>query len=302
MLKKISALACLVLIITITSAVVLTNGQEIKHLDIPKVGNEVPKVVYKNNISNKKEYTSAKFYKFKSPKEPLKEATVLATKLGIKGNLTDFSDMKTYSCFSKDGTFEYWYDSGKWSYTSQEVDSIKGGNVPNKNEAIKIAKNYLESIGVEIPDRFKQNVVVSETTSGDNLKGDYRILSRNVYFYPVIDGKPVYGVSRLTISVGVDGKILRVEKFYKDFEEDSEYPIINADEALQKLNSDEASVNIDTNAQEAEIIDIDVNYWEDAGGVSEQPHLQPVWVIKGKSKNNRGEEKNFDAIIPALKN
>jgi len=50
--------------------------------------------------------------------------------------------------------------------------------------------------------------------------------------------KEVYGVSRITIRIGPFGKILGIEKFYKDYIEDGIYETIDADTVLKLLETD----------------------------------------------------------------
>jgi len=180
---------------------------------------------------------NAKVYKFIKPQDPLKEAVEIAEKLGIKGEVKKFENMNTYSIESDAGIFKYWYDTGKWQYMSADAGDITGGNVPNEEECLKIAKEFMNSMGMDIPERF-QKIVFTEASSGDEFQGDYRIIHRTVNFYPVIDGKEVYGVSRITIRIGPFGKILGIEKFYKDYIEDGIYETIDTDTVLKLLETD----------------------------------------------------------------
>lgn len=300
MIKKIGILtACIALLIT--GSMFFMKNSYIKPLTIPKMGAHSPHIEYKYKVTNREDVDKAKVYKYVKPQNALKEANEIAKKLGIQGKVEKFENMNIYSIKSDAGNLEYWYDTGKWQYESSDSGDITGGNVPNEEECIKIAKDYMHSIGMDIPERFQEKVVLTEASSGDEFKGDYRLIHRGVNFYPLIDGKEVYGVSRITIRVGPFGKILGIDKFYKDFVDDGIYDIINADTALKLLETDDASLSIDLEATEAEVQSIRIHYWEDAGSYDEQPHLQPVWVIGGKSINKKGEAKEFDAVIPALK-
>lgn len=52
---------------------------------------------------------------------------------------------------------------------------------------------------------------------GDAAQGTEEILRKNVYFYPEIAGKPVYGTFRICISVSGSGEIVGVDKFANEY-------------------------------------------------------------------------------------
>lgn len=111
---------------------------------------------------------------------------------------------------------------------------------------------------------------------------------------------PVYGISRIIISVGHEGEIIGISKYYKDYEEYEKVKLKDPKKAFEELKSGGGSNNIDPDAIKAKINRIHLGYWEDGGSIKEQPHLQPVWVFEGESINANNEISKFDVVIPAI--
>ena len=97
-----------------------------------------------------------------------------------------------------------------------------------------------------------------------------------------------------------EGEIVGICKYYKEYEEYKKVKLKNPKEAFKEVKKGKASNNIDPNAKEAKIKNVQLAYWEDGGGINEQPHLQPVWIFEGESIDDNNEISKFDAIVPAI--
>lgn len=68
--------------------------------------------------------------------------------------------------------------------------------------------------------------------------------------------------------------------------------------AFRELQVGKALIVADIpHVKQAAVRDVDLAYWEDAGSVSDQPYLQPVYVFTIKPVE--GSLEVFSAIVPA---
>ncbi|ADQ39634.1 hypothetical protein Calkr_0056 [Caldicellulosiruptor acetigenus I77R1B] len=301
MLVFLSILCLIVISLAIYS--VLNFNREFPPLKIPMPGQETPNIDYKITAKFNNLPTEAMVYKFKKPQNI--DFYSIAKKFGLNGKAEYYPETKTYVIKEEvDGkvkySFTYEVETGRWEYINEEEMYLNYNpvNVPSDEEAKKIAIEFLKKEGF-YNDRFSYCTVV-EASSGDKLTNDYKVLYKDVYFYPSINGKPVYGVSRIVVSVGSNGKIIGVRKWYKDIEEYKKVKLISAEKALEKIKKREASNNINPRAKSATINKVFLAYWEDAGTIEEQPYLQPVWVFCGEAITEDGSRDTFDAVVPAI--
>ncbi|ADQ07053.1 conserved hypothetical protein [Caldicellulosiruptor hydrothermalis 108] len=287
-----------ILIIFAISFVLYINSNKIPKLNIPMPGQEIPQIDYKVTAKFDNLPTEAMVYRFKKPQDV--DFYSIAKKFGISGDVKYDSENKRYTINDESGRyFEYEVETGKWLYIDfKEKNNYEPQNIPSDEDSKRIAIEFLKKEGL-YNERFNYCTVVPEA-SGDKLTNDYKIHCWDVYFYPSINGKPVYGVSRIMVSVGDNGKIIEVDKLYKDIEEYKKVKIVPAEKALEKVKKRQASNNINPRAKSATINKVFLAYWEDAGTIEEQPYLQPVWVFAGEAVTEDGKYESFDAVVPAI--
>lgn len=293
----------IILIIFAVSYILYINSNKIPALNIPMPGQEMPQIDYKVTAKFENLPTEAMVYKFKKPQNV--DFYSIAKKFGLSGKAQYDSETKTYKIKEEvDGklkySFTYEAETGRWEYIDEEEMYLNDNptNIPSDEEAKRIATEFLKKEGL-FSERFTYCTVVP-ASSGDKLTNDYKVHYKDVYFYPSINGKPIYGVSRIVISVGDNGKIIGVLKWYKDFEEYKKVKIIPAEKALERVKRRQASNNINPRAKSATINKVFLAYWEDAGTIEEQPYLQPVWVFAGEAVTEDGKYESFDAVVPAI--
>lgn len=220
----------------------------------------------------------------------------LAKKFDINGEVTidseslKISDHHQELSVSKSNGFFTYVNKDKY-----ENLNVMRDNIPSDEECIKIAKQFLTDRDL-LPKRF--NIIkVSHTTSGSPLTNDERILFSDVYFYPTLNEKPVYGVSRIIVTVGNNGEIEAVNKYYKDVEYQGHAKLKSPDKALSELEASKSSNSLSENAKNAKIKKVEIGYWEDV----ESKLIQPVYVFSGDAEEN-GETITWDAFLPAIEN
>jgi len=276
-------------------------------LNIPKPGNEIPEIDYKVTAKFDNLPTEAMVYRFKKPKDPEAEIKSLAKIFGLNGEVQYYQAANEY--FIKEGVddrdyrlLRYQINTGRWVYTDMKEYmhnyDYKPQNLPSDEEAKKIALDFLKKNGI-YDKRFIYCGVAYES-SGSALTNDYKVLRKDVNFFPVVDGKDVYGVSKIIVTVGDNGKIVEVTKWYKEIEEYKKVKIMPAEKAFEKVKNRKSSNSINPMAKSATIKEVVLAYWEDAGTIEEQPYLQPVWVFVGEAVTEDGKVEKFDAIVPAI--
>ena len=107
----------------------------------------------------------------------------------------------------------------------------------------------------------------------------------------------MYGVSRIIVTVGNNGEIEAVNKYYKDVEYQGNAKLKSPDKALIELNAGKSSNSLPENAQKARIQNVKIGYWEDV----ETELIQPVYVFSGKTEKD-GKTNDWDAFLPAIDN
>ncbi|ACM60048.1 hypothetical protein B0S90_1231 [Caldicellulosiruptor bescii] len=304
-MHTISKISFIVLIIAFIAGYFLyIRPNKIPPLNIPKPGNEIPEIDYKVTAKFDNLPTEAMVYRFIKPKNIDIEIKSLAKIFGLKGEMEYQPIWRTYLIKEKIDekyyrALEYEIDTGRWHYEdSKGLDNDDPQNLPSDEEAKKIALDFLKKNGLY--DKRFIYCAVTDSSSGDKITNDYKVHHKNVYFYPEIKGKPVYGVSRILVVVGDNGKIVEVYKWYKEIEEYKKVKIISAEKAFEKVKNRKSSNSINHKAKSATIKEVFLAYWEDAGTIEEQPYLQPVWVFAGEAVTEDGKVEKFDAVVPAI--
>ena len=207
--------------------------------------------------------------------------------------------------------------NGFWTYTNKAIQENVYQPVPSR-----ISKDECKSLAIDIAkihevdlDMYSDIVVVpveySKAPSENGKASDSVEIAYEVYFYPVISGKSVYGVSRFVVSFDGDGNVAGIKKQYKDIVPYKEETMISLDDAVKKLEAGEASINVETIYEQANITDYDIVYYADVSSIDEQPYLQPIYCLKGIVSGSEvgryiskdtGEigDNSFTALVSAL--
>ena len=166
--------------------------------------------------------------------------------------------------------------TGRWFYT-EGIDFNQTGEAPSDAEAIAIARQFiaendlypLEELGAPH---------IGETYTGSWAEGNQHMLQKNVYFYPTIDGKPVYGNFRIGISVGAGGKIVGVDKFACPYERAEQTAAKNMDEVQTALNEKDYTLVADVAPNTLTVDTVSDAFYADP----ESGYIQPIYVLEAE--------------------
>jgi len=266
-----------------------------KTLFIPPSGQPMPHhVEYKMEASLAGLPARALTYEIRDANVTKQDVIALAEKLGIKGDVTYDPKSGTYNLKDGEKWLEVW-KSGMWSYYDHRVwnniDLQK--DIPSDEEAVQKAREALQRLGINT-EGFNVRVVAGTTGSFETE----RVVDKNIYFMRVINGIPVYGVSRIIVTVGHKGEIEAICKYYHEIEPGRTVKLKSIEEAFQEVKKNKASSSIHPDAKTAVITKVTLGYWEDPGPSEKPVDIQPVWVFEGFSIVD-GKKHTFDAFVPA---
>lgn len=295
-----------------------SNESSYPKLDLPKAGSvESPDATYilGDQLRDEMQKTQTILtYQFVAP-DSQKIRQHIEEQFDISDNFSS-EGSRNYSA-SENIILEIDDSNGFWTYTNKAIQENVYQPVPSR-----ISKDQCKSLAIDIAkihevdlDIYKDIVVTpveySKAPSEDGTASDPVEIAYDVYFYPVISGKSVYGVSRFVVSFDGDGNVAGIKKQYKDIVPYKEETLINLDEAVKKLETGEATIKVETIYEQAEITDFDVVYYSDVSSIDEQPYLQPIYCLKGTVSGSEvgryiskdtGEigDNSFTALVPAL--
>lgn len=286
-------------VVLVSIIIFFVNKQGYPDLYLPMPGEELPHVTYtlKTDISNLPKQILV--YKFVKPGDPLTEISKISNTFGVKGEIKELNTIKGYFVKEENKNLQYYSGSGKWDICLDEAEE----NYPteeftvSKEKAIKISRDFLIRYNL-LPVEF-DTANVSERSHGSKLTGDYKLIGYGVYFYRKVNGLKVYGVSRIIVEIRGEGKVVRVCKYYKEVKPYKIAELKPVRNAISELDNNKALVNMPSEATSANIEEIKLAYWEDAGSVNEQPYLQPVYVFTGTTIID-GTPHQFNAFVPAI--
>jgi hypothetical protein len=316
MIKLLIASSCSFLLLTglythpqqLTSmASVENSNHKIPELFIPKGGEPTEHhVKFKLNARTEHLPNMLPVYKFVKNNSTPNDVIRAAQKLNFSGEVKENPVLNTL--FIRDGHkfLEIEQESGILTYLNEahlDQPTVNGRPkvILSDEEAVTTATKFLTTLSW-LPANFKvvgvtENRMIPGNLNPETDKGV--VSSKSVHFHKFVDGKPVLGVSRIIVDVGDNGEIEAVRKYHKDQVQDHILPTKTVAAAIAELEAGNGMHNIEPGGEEAIIEEISTSYWEDAGSPSEQPYLQPVYMMKGTYTKN-GKQLPFSAYIPAI--
>ena len=200
--------------------------------------------------------------------------------------------------------------TGYWSFQDRSITnglygSSKQSSLTN-DEVCQKAKEVAIKFGVDQTLFSKLNIGnIEQTTLDPETESEItKVVGYNVYFYPVIDGKDVWGVARFMVTLDGTGQVAGIMKSYPDLEMHSQVKTISPKEASQKILSKEGIMMSDDpyDANAVVVDDYEVVYYIDIISFDEENFLQPVYVFKGSYTNQGNVIPGYEyvALTPAL--
>ena len=184
--------------------------------------------------------------------------------------------------------------TGRWFY-QRPIDFDATGGVLSDADAIQIAEQFIADNDL-YPLKELGDAKVGTTSTGDAAQGTEEILRKNVYFYPEIAGKPVYGTFRICISISGSGEIVGVDKFA------NEYALVDADvegknyhEVATSLSENDYTLNAEVAPNSILIDSVSDAFYADP----ESEYIQPIYVLEGSGEN---QTEKYDIWMDARSN
>lgn len=193
---------------------------------------------------------------------------------------TDIGGFPTGNTLADGTTIGMDVQTGRWFY-QEPIDFNAEGGTLSDEEAIRIAEQFISDNNL-YPLQELGDAKIGTTSTGDAMRGTEKILRKNVYYYPEIGGKPVYGTFRICISVSPTGQVVGVDKLASEYilvdtpirGKDYNEVAIALDENDYTLNAEDApsSISIDSVS--------DALYADPESG-----YIQPIYVLEGAGDN-----------------
>lgn len=184
--------------------------------------------------------------------------------------------------------------TGRWFY-QRPIDLDAKDGVLSDADAIQIAEQFIADNDL-YPLKELGDAKVGTTSTGDAAQGTEEVLRKNVYFYPEIAGKPVYGTFRICISVSGSGEIVGVDKFA------NEYALVDADvegknyhEVATSLSENDYTLNAEVAPNSILIDSVSDAFYADP----ESEYIQPIYVLEGSGEN---QTEKYDIWMDARSN
>lgn len=184
--------------------------------------------------------------------------------------------------------------TGRWFYQKPiDLDAKEG--VLSDADAIQIAEQFIADNDL-YPLKELGDAKVGTTSTGDAAQGTEEILRKNVYFYPEVAGKPVYGTFRICISISGSGEIVGVDKFA------NEYALVDADvegknyhEVATSLSENDYTLNAEVAPNSILIDSVSDAFYANP----ESEYIQPIYVLEGSGEN---QTEKYDIWMDARSN
>ena len=232
----------------------------------------------------------------------------LSSILSITENWTS-KDVRRYIANEK-YTVEVNTQTGYWSFqdrsiTNELYQSSEQSSLTN-DEVCQKAKEVAIKFGVDQTLFSKLSVGGIEQTTFDPQTDSEvtKVVGHNVYFYPVIDGKDLWGIARFVVTLDGKGQVAGIMKSYPDLEIHSQVKAISSKDASEKILSQEG-IMISDDPSDADAIvvnDYEVVYYIDIISFEEDNFFQPVYVFRGYYTNQGNVIPGYEyvALTPAL--
>ena len=296
--RKILVAACVAVILCVVTVLHFTKPQneQIPRLKLPVAGNIATKNIRvsiedtaESEIDNVSQ--SLTVYRLK-PVNPNQEKQKIGELFQISSS--DIGTFPTGNTLPDGTTVGIDAQTGRWFY-QKPIDFDATGGTLSDADAIQIAEQFIADNDL-YPLKELGDAKVGTTSTGDATQGTEEILRKNVYFYPEIAGKPVYGTFRICISVSGSGEIVGVDKLA------NEYTLVDADvegknyqEVAASLSENEYTLNAEVAPNSILIDSVSDAFYADP----ESEYLQPIYVLEGSGEN---QTEKYDIWMDARSN
>ena len=200
--------------------------------------------------------------------------------------------------------------TGYWSFQNRTITNELYGSSEQSSltndEVRQKAKEVAIKFGVDQTLFSKLSVGNIEQTTFDPQTNSEitKVVGHSVYFYPVIDGKDVWGIARFVVTLDGKGQVAGIMKSYPDLEIHSQVEAVSPKGASEKILSQEGIMMSDgpSDADAVVVNDYEVVYYIDIISFEEDNYFQPVYAFKGYYTNQGNVIPDYEyvSLTPAL--
>lgn len=294
-MKKLSFLLALILSMSLAFS---SCSSKKASFSIPKPqATTLKPIQYTLDVSKKDTSTKANIYYVENnTQQLLKDVENM-----FKGLKLEKDGDNQYFGVSEDGfDVSYSISDNTWKaiYTNVNKESTEEITLSD-SECIEIAKNFLDNHNIR-PENFDLASVGTTSTGGFN--SPEKVIKKNVYFYPTLNDKMIYGNSRIIVDINSNGDITEIWGNNRTIKkgEEKEAKIISADKAIDMVlnHHPDISPNISGSEEYVTIERAEILYYSDI----EMDTIQPIWSIAGVARNINDTTSEYEAILPAVYN
>lgn len=185
--------------------------------------------------------------------------------------------------------------SGRWIYQT-DLAYDTGENVPEEQKAIQIANDFISNL---YPVETLGNPTAIADMSGEERNKPSSVVRWNVFYYPTVENRPIYGVFRICIAVGAEGKIVGVEKLAGEYEKIAQVQLSDLRTIKNRFLAQDFLCTRDESPQNRKMEQAELGFYADVG----DEYIQPVYVVSSDDgmteilidAQNRGES-NENAV------
>ena len=135
--------------------------------------------------------------------------------------------------------------------------------------------------------------------SGEERNKPSSVVRWNVFYYPTVENRPIYGVFRICIAVGAEGKIVGVEKLAGEYEKIAQVQLSDLRTIKNRFLAQDFLCTRDESPQNRKMEQAELGFYADVG----DEYIQPVYVVSSNDgmteilidAQNRGES-NENAV------
>jgi hypothetical protein len=155
--------------------------------------------------------------------------------------------------------------------------------LPSEDEAVRFAEEYIESHGGMPDDAVFGGVsTVYSTLYRDDEVVEKKPVVIQVGYHRVFNGMPIDGPGdTIDLDIGNNGTILSFLKSWRELEYAGEREMLNASEAVERLQKGETIYKLGGPLHTIEIYSMELGYYSAELRVK-QEYYEPVWIFRGK--------------------
>lgn len=271
----IAALTAAVLFIFILLHSVPMQNQKIPELEFPAYVNqsEVENTCNLDKLRLPTETISA-VYRLKKP-DTAQDQENIRKALGLDEN-AKFGTLSDPAPVSSEAVLGYDTNTGRWVYQT-DLAYDTGENVPDEQKAVQIASDFISRL---YPAEFPGTPVAVADISAEWEGHTSEVVRWNVSYYPTVENRPVYGVFRICIAVGANGKIVEVEKLAGEYEKVAEVPLADLQTVKNNFTAQKFLCIKDERPLKPAMEQAELGFYADA----ESEYIQPVYDISNADK------------------